>query len=178
MRMQALRVFLLVTFSLATHFFWAQPGRCPKLPERYKWETAREYKRDEELVLKTLQWLTTTPINSEIALRGKANLFVMEWICGSPRIEIEIDSDMLSFYIDYPDLLFPYIHGIAQCKLSKNSACNELEAMVSGFECVAFMIRTDEQMKKVKDLQPIVKAHKKNKMDLYVEAIMKNKTEK
>jgi hypothetical protein len=176
--MQALRVFLLATFLLFAHFFRAQPDRCPKVPDSYKWETAREYKRDEELVLKTLQWLTTTPINSEIASRGKANLFVMEWICGSPRIEIEIDSDMLSFYINYPDLLFPYIHGIAQCKLSKNSACNELEAMVSGFDCVAFMIKTDEHLKKAKDLQPIVKAYKKNKMDLYVEAIMKNKTEK
>jgi hypothetical protein len=154
----------------------AQTKECPKLPEKYEWHTTRDYKRDEELVLRTLQWLTTTPLNEEIALRGKANLFVMEWICGSPRIKIDIDSDKLPFYIDYPDLLFPYIHGVAQCKLAKNTTCNELQAAVSGFKSVAYMIRTDDDLKKIKALQPIVKASKKEKMESYVQALMTNKT--
>lgn len=154
----------------------AQSRECPKLPEKYEWHTTRDFKRDEDLVLRTLQWLTTTPLNEEIAIRGKANLFVMEWICGSPRIMIEIDSDKLPFYIDYPDLLFPYIHGVAQCKLTKNTTCNELQAAVSGFKCVAYMIREDDALKKIKALQPIVKASKKDKMESYVQTLMTNKT--
>jgi hypothetical protein len=154
----------------------AQVGKCPKLPEKHEWKTTRDYKRDEELVLRTLQWLTSTPLNDDIAMRGKANLFVMEWICGSPRIKIHIDSDALPFYVDYPDLLFPYIHGVAQCKLSKNTDCNELQAAVSGFESVAFMIRADDDLRKIKALQPITKAHKKDKMESYVQSLMKNNT--
>jgi hypothetical protein len=172
------RLFIALSILLAPLVFRGQSAKCPKLPDTYKWESGKEYKRDEDLVLRTLQWLTVTPLNSEIQLRGKANLFVMEWICGSPRIEISIDSDHLPFYIDYPDLLFPYIHGVARCKLAKKTECNELQAMISGFECVAYMIQTDEDLKKVKKLQPIVKAYKKNKLEPYVESLMKNKTEK
>ena len=167
---------LFCIISFVSGLMAAQSRECPKLPEKYEWHTTRDYKRDEDLVLRTLQWLTTTPLNEEIAIRGKANLFVMEWICGSPRIKIEIDSDKLPFYIDYPDLLFPYIHGVAACKLAKNNPCNELQAAVSGFECVAYMIRADEDLKKIKALQPIVKASKKDKMESYVQSLMTNKT--
>jgi len=163
-----------VLILLANAAIQAQPQYCPKLPSKYSWETNKDYKRDEALVLKTLQWLSVTPLNDEIPTRGSANLFVMQWICGSPRLKIEINTDMLPFYIDYPDLLFPYIHGMAQCKLMKNADCSELQAMISGFECVAFMIQSDTELKKAKALQPIVKARKKNKMDQYVASIQKN----
>jgi hypothetical protein len=171
-------MFIALIILTAPQIFRGQTVKCPKLPDKYKWESGKEYKRDEELVLRTLQWLTVTPLSSDILLRGKANLFVMEWICGSPRIEIRIDSDILPFYIDYPDLLFPYIHGIARCKLGKKTDCSELQAMISGFECVAYMIQTDEELKRAKQLQPIVKAYKKNKLEPFVESLMKNKTEK
>lgn len=166
--------FITLLTILASAASKAQPTRCPKLPAKYHWETSKEYKRDEDLVLKALQWLTVTPLNQEISERGSANLFVMQWICGSPRLKITINSDVLPFYVDYPDLLFPYIHGIAHYKLMKNVDCSELQSMISGFKCVAFMISTDAELKKAKPLQPIVKAWKKNKMEQYVEAIMKN----
>jgi hypothetical protein len=174
--MTRLSIGLLCFFYFGASPTTAQTKECPKLPEKYEWHSARDYKRDEDLVLRTLQWLTTTPLNEDASIRGKANLFVMEWICGSPRIKIKIESDKLPFYIDYPDLLFPYIHGVAQCKLAKNTTCNELQAAVNGFNSVAYMIRTDDELKKSKALQPILKASKKDKMESYVQALMTNKT--
>jgi len=172
------RIALVCLLAALSFELIGQPSGCPKIPDTYEWKTNREYKRDEDLVLRTLQWLCTTPLNSEIAARGKANLFVMQWICGSPRIKIQINSDLLPFYIDYPDLLFPYIHGVAQCLMAKNSSCDELKAMVSGFESVAFMIQSDDALKKEKALLPISKASKKNKMQAYVESLMKKPIEK
>lgn len=151
-----------------------QPARCPKIPDRYQWNTARDYKREEELVLRTLQWLAQTPLNHELELRSKANLFVMEWICGSPRLEVNIDSNRLPFYEEYPDLLFPYIHGIALCKLNKNEDCSELQAMVEGFNVVAFMIQSDPGLKKQKVLHPIAKARKRGTMEAFVSSLMSN----
>jgi hypothetical protein len=153
----------------------AQVSKCPKLPVNYHWESARDYKRDEDLAIRTLRWLVSTPLNSDLQLRGDANLFVMEWICGSPRIEINIQTEALPFYAEYPDLLFPYIHGVAYCYLSKNTDCNELQAQVEGFNTVAFMVRTDAKLSKVKSFHALLKAYKKGKMASYVESLKSNK---
>jgi len=156
----------------------AQPTKCPKLPEHYKWNTARDYKREEDLVLRTLQWLSITPLSSEFETRSKANLFVMEWICGSPRIKLIIQSENLPFIEAYPDLLFPFIHGMAQYKLTKNADINELQPLIAGFKTVAFMIQSDEKLKKEKSLQPILKAYKKEKMQAYVESVLSKSRQK
>lgn len=156
----------------------SQPLECPKIPDNYQWSSARDYKREEELVYKTLQWLNATPLKSELETRSKASLFVMQWLCGSPRIKISIATENLPFYSDYPDLLIPFIHGMTQCKLSKNSNCDELHAMISGFNTLAFMIQSDGELKKQKALQPIVKAYKKRKMQFYVESILSKSTQK
>jgi hypothetical protein len=156
----------------------AQHTVCPRLPDKSEWKTARDYKRDEDLVLRTLQWLNNTPLNAELVMRSKANLFVMQWICGSPSISIEIRTADLPFYEEFPDLLFPYIHGIAQCKLSKNKSCDELKAAINGFNTVAFMIRNDDSLKKKKSFQPLLKANKKGKMELYVQSLRNKKTDR
>lgn len=150
----------------------AQNAAVPRIPEHYTWKSARDYKRDEDLVMRTLLWLCQTPLNTEPEYRSKANLFVMEWIAGSPRLKIEITSTQLPFYERYPDLLFPYIQGIALKKLSKSPPINELEAMVSGFNVVGFMILTDAAYKREKDLQPLLKAYKKNKLTAFAEECM------
>ena len=156
----------------------AQSISCPRLPEKYEWKTARDYKRDEDLVLRTLQWLNKTPLNDELIMRSTANLFVMQWICGSPSLNITIDTSILPFYAEFPDLLFPYIHGVAQCRLTKNKSCDELKATVNGFNTVAFMIRNDDNLKKKKPLQALVKASKKGKMELYVQSLGNKKTDR
>jgi hypothetical protein len=84
-------------------------------------------------------------------------------------LKISITSTDLPFYDNYPDLLFPYIQGVALKKLGKPTCESELEAMVSGFSVVGFMIESDPVLKKDKFLQPLLKAYKKNKMQPYVE---------
>jgi hypothetical protein len=152
----------------------AQAANCPELPDKYEWKTARDYKRDEELVLKTLNWLNSTPLNEQIIQRSKANLFVMEWICGSPTLNIRVETSELPFYEEFPDLLFPYIHGIAQCKLKKKSACDEQKAVISGFNSVGFMILSDESLNKAPTLKQLIKAYKKGKLANYIDSLKKN----
>jgi len=168
------RTILTTLFSLLHLAVTGQAAICPKLPDKYEWKTVRDYKRDEELVLKTLNWLNSTPMNEQIIQRSKANLFVMEWICGSPTINIRVETSELPFYEEFPDLLFPYIHGMAQCKLKKKSACDEQKAVISGFKSVGFMVLADESLNKSPTLKQLIKAYKKDKLANYIESLKKN----
>jgi hypothetical protein len=176
--MRTLRAFLFILLFLGPTNIWAQPIKCPKLPEKYEWKNAREYKHDEDLVLKTLQWLNTSSMSNDITLRGKANLFVLEWICGTPRLQLEINSQALPFYTNYPDLLFSYIFGMAQCKLTKNGECSEQKAIISGYNAVAFQIGANKGLKKSKELKPLYKAYKRDKMESYVQSLTTKTEEK
>jgi hypothetical protein len=168
---------LIILLSCFAHSYGQNDG-CPRLPDKYEWKTAREYKRDEDLVLRTLQWLNRTPLNDQLVVRSKANLFVMKWICGSPSLNIVIETNNLPFYEEFPDLLFPFIHGVAQCTLTKNKGCDELKATINGFNTVAFMIQNDDGLKKNKSLQSLVKANKKGKMELYVQSLRNKKIDR
>lgn len=169
-------IFIILVFRFVHGY--AQPVGCPRLPDKYEWKTAREYKRDEDLVLRTLQWLNSTPMNEQLVVRSKANLFVMQWICGSPSLKMVIETGSLPFYEEFPDLLFPYIHGVAQCNLTKNKSCDEQKATINGFNTVAFMIQHDDVLKKNKSLQGLLKASKKGKMELYVQSLRNKKTDR
>jgi hypothetical protein len=169
-------IFIILVFRFVHGY--AQPVGCPRLPDKYEWKTAREYKRDEDLVLRTLQWLNATPMNEQLVARSNANLFVMKWICGSPSLKLVIETGSLPFYEEFPDLLFPYIHGVAQCNLTKNKSCDELKATINGFNTVAFMIQNDDSLKKNKSLQGLLKASKKGKMELYVQSLRNKKTDR
>lgn len=160
---------LIIALAFSLSNLLAQPAVAPRIPEHYEWKNARDYKRDEDLIVRTLQWLCANPLNEANEYRSKATLFVMEWIAGSPRLKISITSADLPFYDNYPDLLFPYIQGVALKKLGKPACESELEAMVNGFSVVGFMIESDPVLKKDKFLQPLLKAYKKNKMQPYVE---------
>lgn len=160
---------LIIALAFSLSNLLAQPAVAPRIPEHYEWKNARDYKRDEDLIVRTLQWLCTNPLSEAVEYRSKATLFVMEWIAGSPRLKISISSTDLPFYDNYPDLLFPYIQGVALKKLGKPACQSELEAMVGGFSVVGFMIESDPVFKKDKFLQPLLKAYKKNKMQPYVE---------
>ncbi len=169
------RILFLIVLIAQPLLFAAQPSKCPKLPETYEWNNAREYKRDEDLILKTLQWLNSTPMQNDVTVRGRANLFVLEWICGTPRLKLELNSEELPFYTNYPDLLFAYIFGMAQCKLTKNGDCDEHKAMISGYNAVAFQIEANEGLKKSKELKPIYKAYRRKKMESYVQSLITKK---
>jgi len=171
MRLKLFIISLLLTARLV-----AQPASAPRIPDNYHWSNARDYKKDEDIIIRTLQWLCKTPINQDPEYRSKASLFAMEWIAGSPRIKIEVESKLLPFYESYPDLLFPYIQGMALKKLQKPPCSNELEAMIGGFTTVGFMISSDPGLQKEKTLRPILKAYKKDKMQSFVEQLVSNKT--
>jgi hypothetical protein len=114
-------------------------------------------------------------MQNDVTVRGRANLFVLEWICGTPRLKLELNSEELPFYTNYPDLLFAYIFGMAQCKLTKNGDCDEHKAIISGYNAVAFQIEANEGLKKSKELKPIYKAYRRKKMDSYVQSLITKK---
>jgi hypothetical protein len=162
-RSLALIVFLLFILLKVS----GQQGKCPKIPEVYKWESAADYSKDFDLVKKTLKWLCNTPLGIDVQQRSQANAFVMEWIAGSPNIRVELDTKKIIFYDSHPDLLFSFIHGIALMQMEKKPTTEELAIYTKGYETVAILASQSEELSRSPDLKPLLKALRKNKLNEY-----------
>ncbi|MBX7050419.1 MAG: hypothetical protein K1X54_00145 [Flavobacteriales bacterium] len=158
-------------FCLNTSVF-AQPGRCPKIPAKYLWETPEEYQKDEDQVRKTLKWLCQTPLGIDVEQRGLANAYVLEWLAGSPSILIEINSHYLEFADSQPELLFSFIHGMALYKMDHPSVKDEQTLYSSGFTVVAELAAQSKEYSRQKELRNLLKAYKKGKVKEYTREVL------
>jgi|688.fasta_scaffold04126_14 hypothetical protein len=155
-----------------------QYAKCPKIPESYSWSTAEDYKKDLDLVKKTIKWLCITPFGIEVQQRSIANAFVMEWLAGSPQIRIEIETENLTFYEKFPDLMFSFIHGVAWMMLEKPTALEELIIYGAGYETVASLVSQSEELSKKGELRPLLRAFKKNHIREYTKEALRQKDTK
>lgn len=144
-----------------------QEGKCPKLPDVYKWESAADYGKDFELVKKTLKWLCNTPLGIDVQQRSVANAYVMEWIAGSPDIRVEVETKKIAFYESHPELFFSFLHGIALLKMEKKPPTDELTLYTKGYETVAVLASQSEELSRAPELKPLLKALRKNKLKEY-----------
>ncbi|MBL0314773.1 MAG: hypothetical protein IPP69_02990 [Flavobacteriales bacterium] len=166
--------FLITTLGLLmlNTAVFAQPGRCPKIPEKYVWESEADYKKDEDVVKKTLKWLCQTPYGIDVEQRGLANAYVLEWLAGSPSIRLEINTAHIQFAESTPDLFFSFIHGMALYKMEHPTAKDELSLYNNGFTVVAELAAQSKEYSKQKELKDLLKAYKKGKVKDYTRAVL------
>lgn len=172
------RIFIMLILTFCGNMLFAQEGRCPKIPETYEWLTPEDYIKDQDLVKKTLRWLCNTPLGIDVRQRSLANTYVMEWLAGTPTMQIEIKTNQLSFYESQPDLLFCYIHGIALYKIDKPNTVDPIVEMTKGLETIAELVLQSEELSKDSSLRPILKAYKKKKLKEYSKEICQPKKKK
>ncbi len=169
--MRYINLFILFSVLLNSPIF-GQEGRCPKIPTEYSWTEDADYAKDEELVKKTLRWLCLTPLGVDVQQRSIANAYVMEWLAGAPQIRINVTTTRLPFYNQHPELLFPFIHGIALFKMNKPGVTDDLTLYVEGMDVVASLSQQSKELSKSKVLKPLLKAYKKKRMKEYVKQIL------
>lgn len=165
-----LLIILLLTYTATT--VTAQEGRCPKIPSAYSWSADEDYSKDEDLIKKTIKWLCVTPLGVDVQQRSLANAYVMEWLAGAPQIKINITTAHLPFYEAHPDLLFPFLHGIALFKMNKPGITDQLTLYTEGMDVVASLTQQSKELSKSKVLKPLLKAYKKKRMKEYVKQIL------
>ena len=165
---------ILLCICLSTELF-AQ-GRCPDIPEQYDWNSTEAYQKDAELVKKTLRWLTMAPLHVDLAVRSEANLFVLRWLSGTPDYRIEINTTLLPFLEDHPDLLDSFMHGVALTYLTKGQEVSQLEAYTGGFQSIAQIALQSKSMSKSRTLKPLLRAAKHQDVKQYTQKVLQKKT--
>jgi hypothetical protein len=155
-------------FSMAWHFAMSQDGRKPEISDTIKWETAQDYNRDRDLIVKCLKWLCTAPMGQDVIYRSEANAFVLRWLAGSPDVIIDIDEAIFDFTEENDEILFSVIHAMALTTMTKKKDMDKEKLAVETMRIVCELVDSSEKYSADKKMKAVLKAYRRDKLEDYV----------
>lgn len=85
-----------------------------EVPKDYVLKVAEDYKRYESDIIQAANWLKATPLDEQEEKRQDVSSFVMQWINGSPTVNVEITPLILNFEKQNPGMMVLYMAFCAQ----------------------------------------------------------------
>ncbi len=155
-------------FLLVSHLAIAQDGRKPEVSDTVKWETAEDYNRDRELIVRCLKWLCTAPMGQDVIYRSEANAFVLRWLSGAPDVIINIDEIIFDFTVGNDEMLFSVIHAMALTTMTKKKEMDQEKLAVETMRIVCELVDSSEKYSADKNMKPALKAFRRDKLEEYV----------
>jgi len=139
----------------------------PVIGDEVKLIDKADYFSHENLALEIIDWLTENPLDSSEYLRSEFNAFGMEWLSGHPSLKVELESEIMPFAAEYPDLLF--IHALASAKyLFQHPESSKIEYNVHGLKAVCKSVKMSKGLADSKALTDIVKLCDDNLLEGWV----------
>jgi len=134
-----------------------------------KLENVEDYKKTEQLVLKSTDWLLKTPVSENPGKRKEINAFLMKWMTGSPTVSIELVSGIIP--MECPDCLMSFMSGWTKYSLENDYSNNKVECALAGAEnTIEFYKKNKSELGKNSDMEKLIKRKKKGKLKKYIKS--------
>lgn len=146
---------------------------APEIPDEFVLESEDDYRHYEALAKKGMAWLLDTPVDEFTDERNEVNAFVLLWLSGSPYVNLDISSDVMPFLESHPDLIYPFMHGMALYKINHGKCEDAIQLHAEGLRGVAKVLGNTKSIKKNRELRDLVKANKKGRLLAHTEALMR-----
>jgi len=138
-----------------------------EIPNDLKLENKEDYKKTEQLVLSSTEWLLKTPISESPAKRKKINAFLMKWMSGSPTVSIELVSGIVP--LECADCLMTFMSGWTKYSLENDYSKNKVDCAFAGAEnAIEFYEKNKSELGKNSDMEKLIKRKKKGKLKKYI----------
>lgn len=162
---KSLFIILLALASFTTQSSFAQ-DLLDAVPQ-----TKEEFVASEKKVLGTIDWLETTPFDTEKDKRTKQNALLIAWLTDSPTVTLEINADVLTFTKKNPELLMTFMGGWTRYCLQNNYSKDAVQGSLAGIRS-AIKVYKNQSLKKDKELEKLIDLDKKSELESWVQEKM------
>jgi len=160
------KLFSIIFFSILTFSLVAQEFEVPKNCVMTKVEDYAKYEGD---VLKGIDWLLNTPVQTKPEKRKDVNGFFMTWLTGTPTVSIEIKSEIVSFMKPNSELLMIFMCGWTKYAIESKDSKNKIMGNQKGIEAVIdFYQKNKEYLKKDINVEKYIKMKEDGKLEDYI----------
>jgi hypothetical protein len=121
----------ILVLLLSISAFFAQAQDRPEFPEL---KAKEDYAKSEALFQQVTEWLTETDLDTQEALRMRSNAFMMQWVMGSPTVNVGIGDHLMVLFEKNPQLLAIYMANYASFCISNKENKSTLEPTKAGLQ--------------------------------------------
>lgn len=140
-----------------------------EVPKNYAFSNKEDYTKYEADILKSIQWLTDTPIQTQPEKRKEINAFVIQWLTGSPDVSVEVKTEIVNFINPNPELLMIFMCGWTKYSIETKDYKNKVIGNQKGIEAVIdFYTKNRENLKKDKNVEKYIKMKEQGTLEEYI----------
>ncbi len=160
MKLAYLSCFFLLTILSTSSF-----GQSFEVPSNYTLNVAEDYKIYEKEIIAAAKWLKETPLDEQLDKRKDVSAFVMQWVNGSPTVNVELNSIIMDFEKKNNGMLILYMASCARYVL-ENSYSKDMRAKQKySLNEMVEVYKSGKGIKKDKKMDKLVKSQEEGKMD-------------
>jgi len=127
-----------------------------------------EFTASEPRVIKTVNFLETTPIDKQgDAWRKQASLLVA-WLTNSPEVTIEMNEKTVTFGKKNPELLMIFMGGWTRYTLDNGYSKDKIQGNLSGIRSVIKVYKLGNGLKKDKEIDKLIKLDDSGGLEAWV----------
>ena len=140
-----------------------------QVPSNYVLKAKTDYPQYEQDVVKTADWLLQTPLAEQAGTRQSANKFIMDWVSGSPNVNVTVGKKLLDLTDKNPDFMFMYFGLFAKYSLEhKDSTMDSNKADMEVLTALINKYKNDPAVVKDSDLDKLAKLYQDGKLENWI----------
>jgi hypothetical protein len=134
-----------------------------------------EFTASEPRVIKTVDFLETTPIDKQgDAWRIQAAL-LMAWLTNSPEVTIEMDAKTVTFAKKNPELMMIFMGGWTRYVLQNGYSKDKVQANLAGIKSAIKVYKLGNGLKKDKEMERLIKLDESGGLEAWVSGQLSEK---
>ena len=138
------------------------------VPQNVDLKSKEDYAKYEALVIDAAKWLEATDLDKEPEKRQQVNAFVLQWISGSPTLNVEITTQLSKIYGKNFQLLGVYLASYARSFLENKNTATKFSATKAGLISMMNVYEKAIGISKSKEMEKLIKLTDENKLDDYI----------
>ncbi len=143
-------------------------GQEFSVPKGYKFSKADDYAEHESNVVKCFDWLMSTPMNEQTSKRDKASAYLVQWLMGSPTVNVQVNKTIAPF-MENADLLMIFMGGWAKYAIESKDK-SKVEGNLHGLNAVIDYYQQNKAgIGQNKDIEKFIKMKGKGKLKSFIE---------
>ncbi len=161
--------------TLALILFLSKKSFCQQfeVPSNYKFIAAADYTPYEKDIIAAANWLIATPFNKETDKHKRVAAFVIQWINGSPTVNVEINTTILDFEKKNKGMLVLYMACCAKYVLENNYSKDMRAKHKAALRNMIEVYKRSTGIQKDKKMDKLIKSDSDGKLDEWLDENLK-----
>jgi len=160
--------------AILSLFSFLSASQCGSAPDEYTLEKPEDYSEEESDAMEVIDCLLFHPSEFSKEEFDKGIAYAIIWIGGTPDYKVEVETDILTFLEEDPNLLYPYILALTMANHEFGSSPQlELETEAIHYLYKHYAAKTGYA--KCKSLEKMQKKYQKGKLKDFLEELRNEK---